>query len=481
MLIKIVGWYGTALLITFAAVQTMWGKMFKYYPLKATHLVTLAIFELGSLVCAVTPTSKGLIAGRAIAGVGAAGLCTGTFTIIGYTVEPTLQPTFMGLMGATYACACFIGPIIGGAFTTEVTWRWCFYLNLPVGGLAAFIIVFFLKSPPYHQPPKVSFVHKMSQMDFSGVILCIGFFVCYVLALQWGGVEKSWSNSDVIGTFVGFGVLAILFVINEWWLGERASVVPRIMKNRRVLWCNVVVTLNSAGFFVLIYYLPIYFQSVRGTSAITSAVHNLPFLIGGLTSMVSGAALSATNQFIPFMAIGAALSAVGGGLIYTFEVDTPTGNWIGYQIIAGASTGFISQSPIMASTAIADMSDMSTVSAMCLFFQHVGGSLAVPAAESIFNNLLYKSLPQYAPGVDARTIATLGASDFRQYVTPEQLPGVLQAYMHGLKGVFALATALLAASVPFVFFPKWEKLRAEQKIPLAQAPAAANDEEKVQQ
>ena len=174
----------------------------------------------------------------------------------------------------------------------------------------------------------------------------------------------------------------------------------------------------------------------------------------------------------------AALSAVGGGLIYTFEVDTSTGKWVGYQIVAGASTGFISQMPIMASTAIAEMTDMSTVSAMCLFFQHVGGSLAVPAAQSIFTNLLLNNLPKYAPGVDAQLIASLGAADFRDAITPDQLGGVLQAYMQGLKGVFALATALLAASVPFVFFLKWENLRLDEKIPLAETPESANDAEK---
>jgi MFS family permease len=387
----------------------------------------------------------------------------------------------MGIMGATYAAACFTGPIIGGTLTTAVAWRWCFYINLPIGGFAAFIIVFFLESPAYHQPPKVSFMHKMSQMDFTGVTLCIGFFICYVLALQRGGVEKAWNDSTVIGTFVGLGILAILFILNEWWLGERASVVPRIMKHRRVLWCNVVVTLNSAGFFVLIYYLPIYFQSVRGTSAIGSAVHNLPFLIGGLTSMLSGVALSKTNQYIPSMAVGAALSAVGGGLICTFEVDTPTGKWVGYQIIAGASTGFVSQIPITASTAISEMSDMSTVSAMCLFYQHVGGSLAVPAAQSIFTNLLLKNLPTYAPGVNSQLITSLGAADFRDVIAPDQLDGVLRAYMQGLKGVFTLATALLAVSVPFVFFVKWEKLRVDEKIPLAQTLEVSKDEEKGQQ
>jgi hypothetical protein len=118
---------------------------------------------------------------------------------------------------------------------------------------------------------------------------------------------------------------------------------------------------------------------------------------------------------------------------------------------------------------------------MCLFYQHVGGSLAVPAAQSIFTNLLLKNLPTYAPGVNAQLITSLGAADFRGVIAPDQLDGVLRAYMQGLKGVFALATALLAASVPFVFFIKWERLRIDEKIPLAETPKVANDEEKGQQ
>jgi MFS family permease len=465
-----IGWYGSSAFLTFAAFQTTWGKVFKYYDLKWSYLLSLFIFELGSLVCAVAPSSAALIVGRAIAGIGAAGLCTGTFVIIGYSVRPERQPAYMGIMGATYALASFVGPLVGGAFTQNVTWRWCFYLNLPIGGLAAFIIVFFFRTPRAAKPMDAPFTEKMLQLDPAGCVLIIGAVVCYLLALQWGGLQKSWSDSSVIGTLIGFILLCIVFGVNEWWFGERASIVPRLLKRRRILANCAVVFFNSGGLFILIYYLPIYFQSIRDASPIGSGVRNLPFLIGGIFSMVAGVVLSATQQWVPFMAISAALSAVGGGLIYTIDQNTSTAKWVGYQILGGASTGFISQIPIMANTACVDMADMSTVSAMTLFFQLIGGSFSVSAAESVFGNVLLRRIAETAPGLSPSLVVSVGAANLRNTFPLEALPGILAAYMDGIKGAFAVATAMLAISFPLALLPKWEKLRPE-------APQSSSDDD----
>lgn len=456
-----IGWYGSATFLTFAAFQTTWGKFFKYFNLKWSYLFALFIFELGSLICAVAPNSVTLIVGRAIAGIGGAGLCTGTFVIIGYTVTPERQPTFMGVMGATYALASFVGPLVGGAFTEKVTWRWCFYLNLPIGGLAAFIIVFFFKTPKGAKPIEATWRENILQLDPSGCVLIIGAVVCYLLALQWGGMQKNWSNSTLIGTLIGFILIFIAFGFNEWWLGERASIVPRLLRNRRIFANCAVVFFNSGGFFILIYYLPIYFQSIRNASPIGSGVRNLPFLIGGIFSMISGVIVSATQRFVPFMAVSAALSAVGGGLIYTITQDTSTGKWVGYQILAGASTGFISQIPIMANTACVDMADMSTVSAMTLFFQLLGGSFSVSAAQSVFGNTLLRRIQVTAPEISPSLVLSTGASSLRDSFPASAMPGIMAAYMDGIKGAFAVATAMLAISFPFALLPKWEKLRPE--------------------
>ncbi|KGO74477.1 Major facilitator superfamily domain, general substrate transporter [Penicillium italicum] len=438
-----IGWYGSATFLTFAAFQTTWGKAFKFFHLKWSYLLSLFIFELGSLICAVAPNSATLIVGRAIAGIGGAGLCTGTFVIIGYTVAPERQAGFMGVMGASYALASFVGLLVGGAFTEKVAWRWCFYLNLPIGGLAAFIIVIFFETPKTAKAIDAPWREKLLQLDPSGCVLIIGAVVCYLLALQWGGLQKNWSDRSVIGTLL------------------HASVVPRLLKRRRILVNCAVVFSNSGGFFILAYYLPLYFQSIRKASPVDSGVRNLPFLIGGIFSMISGVIISATQQFVPFMAASAALSAVGGGLIYTIGQDTSTSKWVGYQILAGASTGFISQIPIMANTACVDMADMSAVSAMTLFFQLLGGSFSVSAAQSVFGNTLLRRIRETSPNISPSVVLSAGASELRDIFPEKALRGIRTAYMDGIQGAFAVAMALLAVSFPLALLAKWEKLIPE--------------------
>ncbi|CAM1502575.1 Fc.00g073510.m01.CDS01 [Cosmosporella sp. VM-42] len=455
------GWYGSSAFLTFAAFQTTWGKVFKYFNLKWSYALTIVIFELGSIICAVAKNSTTLIVGRAVAGIGAAGLTTGTFVIIGYTVIEELRPAFMGVLGATYALASFIGPIVGGAFTEKLTWRWCFWINVPIGGLALGLLIPFFRNPKHAKPLEASWKEKLLQLDPVGSTLILAMVACFSLAMQWGGLTKSWSNSEVIGTLVGSVLLAIATAVNEAWMGEKASIVPRLIKIRRILVNQFVVFLNSSGQFILVYYIPIYFQSLRSDNALQSAVHNLPFLIGGLFSMASGALLTATNQWLPFLAPGAALSAVGGGLIYTMDINTPTAKWVGYQLLAGATTGFVSQIPIMANTAIVDLQDMGSTSAMTLLFQLLAGSFSVSAAQSVFSNLLLKHVAKTAPDIPSTRILATGASDLRRAFNAEELPLILDGYTEALKGTFAMATAMMAASVIAVLCLKWEKLHPE--------------------
>lgn len=454
-----IGWYASSGFLTFAAFQTTWGKVFKYFPLKASYLISLLIFEVGSLICATAPTSTALIVGRAFAGVGGAGLCTGTFVIIGYSVEPKKQPAYMGVMGATYTLAFFTGPLLGGAFTERITWRWCFYINLPFGALAAAIIMLFFRTPSAARPMEASWKEVLLQMDLLGCGLILTAVVCYLLALQWGGTTKSWSDSSVIGTLVGFGLLSIAFIVNEIYMGERASIQPRLVKQRRIWTSLAVVFFNSGGFFVLIYYLPLYFQSIQNVGPIESGVRNLPIVIGGVMSVISGILVSKTQQYIPWMVLGAAISTIGAGLVYTFNLHTATRDWVEFQLLVGIGTGFVSQIPMMANTAAVDMSDMSSLSAITLFFQIMGGSLLVSAGQAIFANTLVHQLVSQAPGVSATTVIGTGATRLRSTFSATQVPGILSAYMSGLKAAYALAVALVGVSVIFAAMPKWERLR----------------------
>lgn len=456
-----VGWYGSACFLTFASFQSTWGKAFKYFPIKPTFLVSLFIFELGSLIIALAPTSTALIVGRAIAGAGAAGVSSGVFTIIAFSAQPAKVPAYMGITGATYAIAAFVGPLLGGVFAEQVTWRWCFWINLPIGATAAAIILFTYKAPKAATPQPATWKETLLQMDLAGTGLIMAAVVCYILALQWGGSTKSWSDSTVIGTLIGFGLLLIAFIANEIYMDERALLMPRIFTMRRVWTTNAYVFFISGGFFALIYYLPIYFQSVQGVNPLMSGIHNLPIIIGCLLCVISGFIVSVTGTWAPYMSVGAALGTIGCGLCYTLDIGTPTGHWIGYQALAGIGIGLGMQIPIMACQAVVSPMDISTVSAITLFFQIIGGSFAVSAAQAAFANTLLRRLPFTAPDVQPAMVLAVGATELRDHFPAEQINGILEAYVSAIKVVFALATALVGVSFVFSLMPKWEKLRVE--------------------
>lgn len=325
----------------FGGFQSSWGKAYKYFPLKATFITTVCLFEIGSLICGAAPNSTALIVGRSIAGMGGAGLSTGGTTIVAFSAEPKKRPILMGLVGVTYALAAVAGPLLGGAFSERVTWRWCFYINVPIGAFVVAVILIFFHLPSAVKPIKADWKEKILQMDPVGVGLSMGSIICFILALQYGGVDYPWNSSVVIGLLVGFVAILIALGIWEFFQDEYAMLVPRLIQQRS-LWAASTFQFFFAGsYFLLLYYLPIYFQSIGGADPIQSGVDNLPMVItAGVFVLAGGIVVAKTGHAVPFMALGAAITTVGMGLLYTLGVHTPSAKWIGYQILLGASTAF---------------------------------------------------------------------------------------------------------------------------------------------
>lgn len=167
--------------------------------------------------------------------MGGAGIASGAYTIIAFAVPPVQRPAYTGILGAAYGCASVIGPLLGGVFTTHATWRWCFYVNLPIGGASAVVIFLFFQAPAASRPVKAPWQEKLLQMDPLGTFTIMAAIVCYLLALQWGGVTKAWSDSSVIGTLVGFGLLLIVFGVVEWYMGDRAILQGALLRRREIL------------------------------------------------------------------------------------------------------------------------------------------------------------------------------------------------------------------------------------------------------
>ncbi|CAO2648117.1 Nn.00g090390.m01.CDS01 [Neocucurbitaria sp. VM-36] len=454
-----VSWYGSAYFMTFGGTQPSWGKVYRYFPLKILFLVSLFIFELGSLICGVAPSANVLIVGRALAGVGGAGLATGVLTIIAFSATPEVRPMLIGINGSMFGIASVCGPLLGGVFTHKVTWRWCFYINLPIGGAAAIAIIFFLKLPNAAQPVKATLAEKLLQLDPVGITLCMALIISYGLALEYGGQTKAWNSSTVIGLLVGFILISAAFTAWEIYQGDRAMIPRRILSQRKVWSCSLYAFFLAGSYFIALYYLPIYFQSIQNVNALVSGVHNLPTVISVVFSTIgAGAIVSKTGHAVPFAAVGSVLAIIGAGLFYTLDESTSIGKWIGYQIIASWGWGLSYQMPNIIGQSGTPANDLSTVNGVILFFQILGGSFGIVASQSGFNNQLVHTAATTAPTVNAGTLLGTGATDIHTAFSADQVPGVLLAYLAGLRVVWAITISLAGVSLLATAGASWKRL-----------------------
>lgn len=457
------GWYGSSYLLTTTSLQPSFGKVYTYFDVKWVYLSALLIFELGSVLCAAATSSKMLIVGRAVAGAGAAALFSGGMNIVGYSVPLRKRAVYIASLSSMFGIASVVGPILGGALTDKASWRWCFWINLPFGGVALATVFFFFSNPPRRYTDMTT-KEKLKQIDFLGAIFLICAIVCLLLALQWGGSTYPWHDSRVSGCLLGFALIISAFIGVQIRLKDRATMPPRVLiGNRTVGACALFSAFLAMGLYSHIYYLPFYFQAVKGVSAEASGIRCIPYLVSiTLASIVVGGGITALGPYNPPMWIGIIIFTVGSGMIYTLKVHSSPGIWIGYEILAGVGAGACVQIPFIAVQVVLDEKDMPVGNAVAIFFNTLGGAISVSIAQNIFSNKLLQEIPKYAPTANVLAIVGAGATHFREVVTPAQLPGVLVAYNKAITTAFILPIAVAGLAFLSSLLMEWKSVKGKK-------------------
>ncbi|PCH00736.1 Major facilitator superfamily domain, general substrate transporter [Penicillium occitanis (nom. inval.)] len=454
-----VGWYGSAYGMTLCAFTPVLSSFYKHFNPKVVFLVVVVIFEIGSVVCATAPSSPAFIVGRAIAGLGAAGLLQGAFGMLTYICDLKTSPLFMAIVVSLFGLMSGMGPLIGGAFTKDVTWRWCFWINLPIGGFVFILVALFMRLAYVDSTPrKLPLIEKLSNFDAIGIVLLISSISCLFLALQMGGTSVAWNSSKPIGLFIGFVLLAIAFGIRQWQAGEDATIPLRFVKDRTVIFGSLYLFWDNMANYIAIYYMPYYFQAGQGASPIRSAVEYIslaaPLMVGLL---VGGGITTATGHYMPVILVAQLLCAIGAGLLTTIRTYTSIAEWATYMALTGAGLGLGVNVPHIAVQAVFEKDDeVFIANGIASFFGQLGRSIGVPIANAVLIASLQTHVPTYAPSVSPESVIQAGALNVATLSSaPDIIDGLRSAWSVAVAHVNILLTTIICVSVPTALGMRW--------------------------
>lgn len=462
-------WVVTAYLLASTAATPLWGKLGDQYGRKKLFQIAIVIFLISSALCGMAQNMPQLIGFRALQGVGGGGLMVLSMAIVGDIVPPRDRGRYQGLFGAVFGATSVLGPLLGGLFTEHLSWRWVFYINLPIGVVALAVIATTL-----HIPVR-SAKHTI---DYLGTFLIASVATCLVLVASLGGTTWDWGSAQIIGLALLGVVLAVVFVQVERRAAE--PVLPlKLFRIRTFTLSAVISFVVGFAMFGAMTYLPTFLQVVQGVSPTMSGVHMLPMVIGLLlSSTASGQIVSRTGRWKVFPIVGTGVTALGLLLLHQLDENSSTGEMSAYFFVFGLGLGLVMQVLVLIVQNAVSYEDLGVATSGATFFRSIGASFGVAIFGTIFASrlgdkltdaLAGRSLP---PGVDVNALQ----SDPRgiSQLPPVARGPVLHAFASSITDVFLYAAPVALVAFVLSWFLREDKLRGSVTAPDGTETLASN-------
>ncbi|KAL6904237.1 major facilitator superfamily domain-containing protein [Trichoderma evansii] len=389
--IENLAWVGVGFPMASVAVILLQGRAYGLFDVKPLLISSIVIFEAGSALCGAAPTSNALIVGRVIAGIGGSGMYLGALTYISIFSTKKEISLYNALAGLSWGIGAILGPVIGGAFSaSSATWRWAFYINLPLAAL--FAPIYFFIFPSFNQRKDLSLVAKLQEIDWIGAVLNGAFFVLFMIAVTFGGSTFQWSSGSAIGLWVVWGVCLLTYVLQQCFsiltTPERRIFPLHFLKSRALVLLYITTAAVAAANSIALYYIPLFFQFTRGDTALEAAVRLLPLIIVFIFSiMVGGTLLPITGLYGIFYIIGGALVIAGGALMFTIDAETSAGKIYGFEVLLAVGTGLPFQTAYAVAANKVHVRDRANAIGYINVAQIGSIAISLAIAGSLFQNL----------------------------------------------------------------------------------------------
>ncbi|MBY8873498.1 MFS transporter [Micromonospora sp. PLK6-60] len=466
-------WVVTAYVLGTTVSTPIWGKLGDLYGRKAVFLTSVVVFLIGSALCGMSGSGllggvdQGmieLIAFRAVQGLGAGGLMVGVMAIIGDLVPPRERGRYQGMIAGIMAIAMVAGPLVGGFITDHLSWRWAFYVNLPLGGLALLVLATTMHLPKYRTEHRI---------DWLGAgLLSVG-ITAIVLVTTWGGNQYAWRSLPILGLAALALVALVAFALVERRVPE--PILPLgLFANRNFALISVIGFLLGFAMFGAMNFLPLYQQTVQGASATNSGLLLLPLMFGMLVvSLVVGRTITKTGRYRAFPIVGGVVMAVGMGLLALLDVDTSKTQSSLYMIVLGVGMGFLMQTSMLIAQNSVEQRDLGAASGAATFFRSIGGSFGISLFGAIFANRLAGSP---AGAAFSGGGGEGGRMDLEQLkaLPPQLREQVLGGLSDAISHVFLWAVLFTVAVPVLAWFIKEVPLRSTNAAP---PPDASGEEQ----